>query len=202
MRLPLTDVAQVLRPTLASIPPHRGYLIPDASRVQELRARYGNGNTRLVGLSWRSASGPTGRFKSMDLAQWAEFLKLPGTTFVSLQYGNSADEIAQVSHATGRTIIADPDIDTSGDMDAFAAQVAAMDLVISVSNTTVHVAGAIGTPVWALVPRGPGAHWYWFVDRTDSPWYPSLRLFRQNKRADWRQPLADVTTELAAWLRS
>lgn len=202
VRLPLTDVAQMLRPTLTSISPHHGYLIPDASRAQELRARYSDGRTRLVGLSWRSASGPTGRFKSMDLAQWTGFLQIPGITFVSLQYGDCADEIAQVSHATGRTIIADANIDTSGDMDAFAAQVAAMDLVISVSNTTVHVAGAMGTPVWALVPRGPGAHWYWFVNRTDSPWYPSLRLFRQDQRSDWRQPLANVTTELAAWLRS
>jgi tetratricopeptide (TPR) repeat protein len=203
VRLPLTDAAQWLRPTTSSFPKHSGYIKPDAGLVADLRARYReDGAARLVGLSWRSASGPAGRFKSMDLAQWSELLELPGATFVSLQYGDCADEIADASRRTGRTIIHDRSIDLSGDLDGFAAQVAAMDLVISVSNTTVHVAGALGRPVWALVPTGPGAHWYWFLNRPDNPWYPSLRLFRQDRGSDWKKPLAHVKDELATWLRS
>ncbi|MCA0199446.1 MAG: tetratricopeptide repeat protein [Proteobacteria bacterium] len=200
VRLPLTDAAQLLRPTVASLPRHRGYIVPDSTLVQEMRARYQNGtNARLVGLSWRSAAGPTGRFKSLQLAQFAKFLDVPDLNFVSLQYGDCTDEIAQVSAMTRRSIIHDTRVDSSGDLDAFAAQTAAMDLVISVSNTTVHVAGALGRPVWALVPTGPGAHWYWFMNRTDSPWYPSARLFRQDRRGDWEKPLDDITAELAKW---
>ncbi len=90
-------------------------------------------------------------------------------------------------------------MDSSGDLDMFAAQVAAMDLVISISNTTVHMAGAIGVPVWAMVPTGPGAHWYWFRDRTDSPWYPSLRIFRQARPGDWSNAVADVAAKLNQW---
>lgn len=202
VRLPLTDAAQVLRPTLGSLPRHNGYIVPDAALVENLRARYQDGtHARIIGLSWRSAAGPTGRFKSLQLAQFAKFLDVPGVKFVSLQYGDCAAEIAQVSSMTGRNIIQDTSIDSSGDLDAFAAQVAAMDLVISVSNTTVHVAGALNRPVWALIPTGPGAHWYWFMNRADSPWYQSARLFRQELRGDWRKPLDDVASELEKWGR-
>lgn len=201
VRLPLTDVAQLLRPTLSSITPHNGYLTPDASVVEGLRARYMcEGNGRLIGLSWRSASGPAGRFKSIPLAEFADLLRLPGATFVSLQYGDCAEDIERLARETGCTIIHDPAVDTAGDLDRFAAQVAAMDLVISVSNTTVHVAGAMGRPVFALVPTGPGAHWYWFHGRTDTPWYPSVRLFRQEQRMDWQKPLASIKSEFASWL--
>jgi len=203
VHLPLTDAAHWLRPTPSSFPKHTGYITPDARTVADLRARYLEGGaTRLVGLSWRSASGPAGRFKSIDLAQWSDLLGLPGATFVSLQYGDCADEIAEASRGIGRKIIHDRSIDSAGHLDAFAAQVAAMDLVISVSNTTVHVAGALGRPVWALIPTGPGAHWYWFLNRADNPWYPSLRLFRQDRGSDWKKPLALVKDEFAAWLRS
>lgn len=202
VRLALTDAARMLRPSLNSFPSHGGYLIPDLSRVREMRARYAEGAARVIGLSWRSASAPSGRFKSIPLADWVNALELPNATFVSLQYGECADEILQVSQITGRKIIHDAGVDTAGDLDTFAAQVAAMDLVISVSNTTVHVAGALGRPVWAMVPTGPGAHWYWFLDRADNPWYPSLRLFRQQTGGDWAKPLSDVALELATWLRS
>ncbi|MGE3477288.1 MAG: tetratricopeptide repeat protein [Rhodospirillaceae bacterium] len=202
VRLALTDAAQLLRPTPDSIPVHQGYIVPDPALVQELRARYDRGSgARRIGLSWRSAAGPTGRFKSLQLAQFSKLLDVPGLTFVSLQYGDCAEEIAHVSRATGHAIIHDRDIDSSGDLDAFTAQVAAMDLVVSVSNTTVHVAGALGRPVWALVPTGPGAHWYWFTNGADSPWYPSARLFRQDRRGDWHKALDTVASELAQWAR-
>lgn len=203
VRLPLTDVAQWLRPGLSSFPQHDGYLAPDRTLVEELRGRYlKDGATRLVGLSWRSASGPTGRFKSMDLTAWENLLTLPGAAFVSLQYGDCDDDIARARATTGREVIQDRSIESSGDMDRFAAQVAAMDLVISVSNTTVHVAGGLGRPVWILVPKGPGAHWYWFLNRADSPWYPSARLFRQERPGAWEKPLEDIAGALGAWLES
>lgn len=203
VRVPLTDLAQWLRPSTLAFPSHAGYLAPDRALVAELREQYRKDpQTRLVGLSWRSASGPTGRFKSTDLSQWNDLLKLDGATFVSLQYGDCADDIARAQASSGREIIHDRGIDSSGDLDRFAAQVAAMDLIVSVSNTTVHVAGALGRPVWALVPRGPGAHWYWFLNRTDNPWYPSARLFRQGEHGDWRTPIAEMTDAVRTWLRS
>jgi len=76
----------------------------------------------------------------------------------------------------------------------FAAQVAAMDLIVSISNTTVHVAGALGVPAWVLLPNAP--MWRWMIDRDDTPWYPLVRLFRQNKRGDWPGVMEKVTVAL------
>jgi ADP-heptose:LPS heptosyltransferase len=130
---------------------------------------------------------------------WDDILRVPGITFVSLQYGPHSTDIEAARKRTGANIVIDSTIDSSGDLDGFAAQVAAMDLVISVSNTTVHMAGALARPVWVLTPTGPGAHWYWFRERADSPWYPAARLFRQDTRGSWEEPVAAVTRELQQW---
>lgn len=196
VRLPLTDLAQVLRPTLEAFPRHGGYLKADEARAEELRARYRRTKGPVIGISWRSAAGPTGRFKSTNLAQWAGVLKTPDVSFVSLQYGDSREEVAGAVAATGASITIDPEIDPSRDIDGFAVQVAAMDFIVSVSNTTAHLAGALGRPTWVLTPTGPGMHWYWMQDRTDNPWYPTLRLFRQETPMNWTAPLDAVAAEL------
>jgi tetratricopeptide (TPR) repeat protein len=202
-RLPLTDAAQWLRPSMESFPTHAGYIRANAEHVDHLRKRYQqSGDEPLVGISWYSGGGiGTAPFKSIALEQWAPILNVPNIKFVSLQYGDCENEIRAIKENIDRDIILDSEIETSGDMDSFTAQVAAMDLVISVSNTTVHFAGALGKPAWALVPKGPGAHWYWFQDRTDSVWYPSLRIFRQPNRGQWREPINQVASQLEHWAR-
>jgi ADP-heptose:LPS heptosyltransferase len=79
-------------------------------------------------------------------------------------------------------------------MDLFAAQVAAMDLVITIDNSTAHLAGALGVPVWVLLQHG--ADFRWLRERTDSPWYPTARLFRQPGYGDWAAVLAQVNAAL------
>ena len=90
----------------------------------------------------------------------------------------------------------DDSFDQMTDLDTFAAQVAAMDLVISVSNTTVHIAGALGVPTWIMVPTMP--MWRWMAERQDSPWYPSVRLFRQTRANDWEDVVKRVRDALKA----
>ena len=199
--LPLIDVAQTLRPSLETFPRHEGYLRADADLTAQLKARYRPGASLTVGISWHSAAGATGRFKSSDLTEWRQVLEVPGLRFVSLQYGEHAADIARVEQELGREIFVDPETDANGDLDPFAAQVAAMDVVVSVSNTAVHVAGALGKPVLVLVPAGPGAHWYWFQQRADSPWYPSARLFRAGRGEPWAGALAQVADTLRRWQR-
>jgi len=197
VRMPLTDLAQVLRPTLSVFPRHNGYLKVDEARASALRARYRQKeNAPVIGISWRSAAGPTGRFKSADLALWTNILRTPDVSFVSLQYGDTRADIDSAIAASGASILIDPEIDPSADLDAFAAQVAAMDLIISVSNTTVHLAGALGRPTWVLTPTGPGMHWYWLHSGNETPWYPSLRLFRQTTPMDWSAPLDAIAMQL------
>ena len=113
---------------------------------------------------------------------------------VDLQYGDSDMDRAQFEAETGVSVIRDKEIDSLKDLDGFAAQVAAMDLIVSISNTTVHVAGALGVPAWVLLPNAP--MWRWMIDRDDTPWYPLVRLFRQNKRGDWPGVMEKVTVAL------
>jgi len=193
------ELGAALRPTFTAFPPARSLLEARADRAASLRRRYQAAapGTKLVGISWRSKNFRIEDAKTIPLDAWAPVLKYPGATFVSLQYGDTKDEIARAQRDLGVRILADSEVDPLASLDDFAAQVAAMDLVISVSNTTVHVAGALGVPVWALVPSNHGRMWYWFLERSDSPWYPSARLFRQDLEASWRPTIAAVGEALA-----
>lgn len=186
--LPMASLGRHLRPDLASFPRHAGYLQADRARVAALRARYAGDGTdarRVVGISWMSGARRHADAKSIDLMRLAPLLRLPDVTFVSLQYGNDGEQVAAAARALGVDIIDDPQVDQLRDLDGLAAQVAAMDHVVTISNTTAHLAGALGRPTTLLLPHARGLHWYWFTERPDSPWYPSLTLLRQSVPDRW-----------------
>src|SRR5262249_25622293 len=138
-----------------------------------------------IGISWRAGGKPQERRKRMiPLDTWKDVLTTPGVHFVNLQYSDSSDEVAQIGKELGIKIHDWEEGDPLVDMDGFAAKIKALDLVISVGNATVHVAGAVGTPAWTLLPMVPS--WRWMVRGEQSPWYSSVLLFRQPKRDDWQ----------------
>lgn len=188
------ELGASLRTTFDAFPVNRAVLKADENNTAALRQRYKGTamDNVLVGISWRSKNTRSEDIKSVPLTAWESVLRTPGVTFVSLQYGDVAAEAAQARREFGVEIIVDPQIDPLANLDHFVAQVAAMDGVISISNTTLHIAGALGRPVWGLVPSNHGRLWYWFLERTDSPWYPSARLFRQDLRAGWPPALAAI----------
>jgi ADP-heptose:LPS heptosyltransferase len=148
-----------------------------------------------VGISWKGGKDPRERkIRSIRLKQWEEILLLKGITFINLQYGASEEEITEVSESLYVKIYNWEDADPLKDLDYFAAQISALDLVISVDNVTVHMAGALGVPVWTLLPYSP--NWRWMLDREDTPWYPSMRLFRQPAFGDWETVMTTVCQEL------
>ena len=204
-QIPLGSLGQYLRPDLARFPTHTGYLRADPDRVGALRARYQqlSQGGPVVGVAWRSARRRSGAFKSTDLAQdWGPILEIQGVTFVNLQYGAVDSALAQAAACHGVTIYKDPTVDPMTDVDGWAAQMAATDLVISVSNTAVHLAGAANKPVWTLSPTGAGRLWYWFDGLGHSPWYPSMRLYPQPAPGDWGGLMAGVAKDLAGWRKS
>ncbi len=196
-RFCLSDAATWFRRDFGDFPQHRGYLTAEPDLTAALRAKYRSGHRTprpLVGIAWRRADGsPLSDAKSVALGRWGPILHVAGCTFVNLQYGDVGAEIAAASKSSGVRILSDPTIDPLMNLDAFAAQVAAMDLVISTSSTTVHMAGALGRPAWTILPMGVGSLWHWFLDRDDSPWYPGMRLFRQSVRRTWR-PVIDAVS--------
>lgn len=168
------------------------FLRADPSRVAELRRRLEDGRgdgRRLIGVSWSSKNAAVGHLRSIPLARLAHALERPGVRLVSLQYGDVAAEVA----AAGVT---DPGLDAWGDIDGLAALISAMDLVVSVDNSTVHLAGGLGCPAWALLPHS--AEWRWMQGRHDTVWYPSVRLFRQTAPGDWDGVLRELGEALNA----
>ena len=126
---------------------------------------------------------------------------------VSLQYGPVSGTLNEFEKETGVQVYLDDTVDQLKDLETFFAQVSAMDLVITISNTTAHVAGALGIPTWLILPRGAGEIWYWFTERTDSPWYPSVKLFRQTSSVGahkewWSEPVDAIASSLSKWLNS
>jgi tetratricopeptide (TPR) repeat protein len=187
-RFCLSDAAPWFRNTFDAFPKHAGYLTPDPRLVAALKNKYtaGRKDKPLVGISWRRADGSVlSDTKTLPLEQWGPILHIAGITFVNLQYGDCGGELAATMDRFGVRIVSDAAIDPLMNLDAFAAQVAAMDLVISTSSTTAHMAGAVNVPTWTFLPAGMGSLWHWFLDRADSPWYPRMKLFRQSDRGDW-----------------
>jgi len=198
-QMALWDLGAALRPDSNAFKARTRFLVPDGQRVAGLRKRYAAlkpGNL-IVGISWASPSNQEmGWLKASRLESWLPILQVPGITFVNLQYGDQRPALAQIRDEFGIDVVNDTSIDPLQNMDAYAAQVAAMDLVISTSNTLVHTAGAVGTPTWVLLARGRGQIWYWLQNRTDSPWYASVRLIRQETAGDWTQPIETCAHDL------
>jgi Flp pilus assembly protein TadD len=185
----------------ASFPSRPAYLRADPAAASLWRQRYAALSPGLkVGISWRGGVDPLNRQRrSIPLPTLVSALDVPGVRFVSLQYGEAGAEIEDLRARTGVAVHAWSDADPMRDLDFFGAQVAALDLVISVDNSTVHMAGALGTPTWVLLPSIPD--WRWRMTGIATPWYPSLRLFRQQDAGDWESVLQEVRTvlrELAA----
>jgi tetratricopeptide (TPR) repeat protein len=168
------------------------YLIANPTARKRLRARYTDGR-RLVGLAWYTKNSKTGRVRSIDLSLLAPMFTRPDIQWVSLQYGDPA-MLENQAAAAGAPILFDRAVDQLSDLDIFAAQIAAMDLVITIDNSTAHLAGALGVPAWVLLPFAPD--WRWLQDREDCPWYPTMRLFRQPELGDWQSVVERVRSSL------
>ena len=199
-QISLADLGNYFRPHIASFPVHSGYLIADTGRQDALRKRYQAiaAGRPIVGISWRSHNIRIGEAKSIELNQWEGLLGTPGILFVSLQYGDCRAEIEELRMRVGVELLQGLDVDPLKNLDDFSAHVACMDLVISSSNTTVHFAGALNVPTWTLVTKGGHVLWY-FSRGVTTPWYPSMRLFRQENMGEWRGVFNRVGHELGQW---
>jgi tetratricopeptide (TPR) repeat protein len=174
------------------------YLVADEVERERFRAKYAADGQRVVGLAWRTNSRKTGRSRSIELQALAPLFACrsagAGIRWVSLQYGEHADLEREIADA-GAPVLVERSVDQLADIDRFAAQVAAMDLVVSIDNSTAHLAGALGIPTWVLLPYAPD--WRWMLGREDSLWYPAMRLFRQETMGDWGPVVERVKGALA-----
>ncbi|HUC64710.1 MAG TPA: hypothetical protein VMA53_04730 [Stellaceae bacterium] len=188
----MMSLPMVMGLTLADLPGKIPYLAPDPQRLARWRRRLAKLPRPLVALVW--AGRPehhNDANRSMALAGLAP-LALPGITFLAVQKGPKAAEAK--APPPGMSLV--PLGDEIRDFEDTTAILAIADLLISVDSSPVHLAGALGRPCWVLLPFVPD--WRWLLERGDTPWYPSVRLFRQDTRGDWSGALARAGAALAA----
>ncbi len=173
------------------------YLTADSAKRAVLRAKYETAarGRAIIGIAWSSNAPKFGGAKSAPLSEWGPLLRREAL-FVNLQYGDVSEEIAAARVQFGCEIIEDAAVDQLKDLDAFAAQIAAMDHVVSVSNTTVHFAGALGAPCTVLIAPARGRLWYWGLEGERTPWYASLRLERRDLTETREQQIAKAAALL------
>lgn len=195
---PIGSVGRFVAPHVGALSDGAAYLRADEERRAALRVRYEEraDGRPIVGIAWASTNARLGRHKSAALCEWGALLARD-CLFVSLQYGDTAAEIAAAVARIGAAIFDDPDVDQMASLDDFAAQIAAMDAIVSISNTTVHVAGALGTPCIALLPPAQGLLWYWGVTGEATPWYRSVRLVRRALEESWAEQVARAASMLS-----
>jgi hypothetical protein len=169
------------------------YLKADPVERERFRADYSDGS-KLIGLAWHTRNQKSGRKRSIALENFATLFALSGIRWISLQYGDF-DDLEQQAATANAPLLIDRSVDQFANLDRFAAQVAAMDQIITIDNSTAHLAGALGLPVWLLLSFA--ADWRWLEARTDSPWYPTLRIFRQPRLGDWESVMENVRSTLA-----
>jgi tetratricopeptide (TPR) repeat protein len=186
---PLLNLPRVFKTDLTNIPAKTPYLSAEPALTRQWNQRLPPGRGLNVGLCW--AGRPEhlrDRQRSIPLARLAELWDVSNVRFISLQKGPAADQIRSASlelsdWSNELTDLADT-----------AALIVNLDLVLTVDTSVAHLAGALGKPVWLLLSSVPD--WRWMLDRADSPWYPTMRLFRQKSRGDWSAPIAEVLTAL------
>jgi hypothetical protein len=175
-----TELPYAMRTTLASVPQTVPYLrIDPAGRVPK-------DGIRNIGLCW--AGGDYDARRQLPLAALAPLQDVPGLRFWQLQRGPALAQIARTGFRFENAG------DNTMDVAATGALVVELDLVITIDSMVAHLAGALGTPVWTLLHADPD--WRWFRDRADSPWYPTMRLYRQTVPGEWPEVVRRVATDL------
>jgi Flp pilus assembly protein TadD len=187
----LMSLAKFFATDLSDIPANVPYIRADAAKVARWKERLANDSNFKVGLTWAGNPEHTrDRLRSMRLNDFAPMTKVHGVTFYSLQRGAGAEQAK--SPPPGLNLI-----DLANELPSFsdtAAAVENLDLIISVDTALIHLAGAMARPVWTLLHYAPD--WRWMLDREDSPWYPTMRLFRQKTYGDWGEVMERVSEEL------
>ncbi len=193
--LPLMSLPAVFRSTLATIPASIPYVFTDPSRSEQWRLRLAPVSGFTIGIAWQgSTQHAWDRHRSTSLAQFAPLAQIPGVQLISLQKNTGGAEANQDECPFPLISFGDW-LDRDGAFTDTAAIIQNLDLVITVDTAVAHLAGALGRPTWIALHRTPD--WRWLLDRTDTPWYPTVRLFRQRTAGEWSPVFQEIAAQLS-----
>ncbi len=195
----LSSLAGLFHARLDAIPSKVPYLTPDPARVATWAERLDQQLPRerpRIGIAWSGRpTHPNDRRRSIRLERLAPLAQAGPAAFVSLQKPLPVADAAALSSFPGLTDLSD----ALSDFEETAALIASLDMVITVDTAMGHLAGALAKPVWIMLPKA--SDWRWLLDRSDSPWYPTARLFRQRSPGAWEALIHEVATALAVLLK-
>ena len=183
---------------LNSIPDQIPYLKPEADLAARWKRRIGDQGFK-IGIAWQgNPAGKIDRGRSYPLSELVPLARIPGVRLISLQKYHGLDQLAHLpSDVTVETLGDDFDSGQDAFIDT-AAVMSHLDLIITLDSSIAHLAGALGCRTWVALKYVPD--WRWLLDRDDSPWYPSLRLFRQETDGDWKSVFSRMAKELGSLL--
>ncbi|MBU3574578.1 tetratricopeptide repeat protein [Polynucleobacter sp. UK-Mo-2m-Kol15] len=196
-QIPMGSLGQILRSSIESFKSAKfPYLLPKLPQTDGLNLNKPSEGNIQCGLSWKSGRAKLGVNKSIPILSLAPLLSLKGINFVNLQYGNVGDEVDLARNDLGAHIQIIEDINLYDDIDGLIYILDACNIVLTTSNSTAHFAGALGKETLLLLPCGNSRFWYWHDIDGISLWYPSIRVFKQERYGDWSKPIGELKTYL------
>jgi hypothetical protein len=192
-QIEVMELPRAFRTTEASIPNTIPYLAVEQCLLDRVSRHVPQDGNLHIGIAW--TAGEWNPARSIPPASLSRITETEGCMFHSLEGNSRAAAIGKLT--AGVRLLSGAGEDEG--LDCALALIAKMDLVITVDTVIAHLAGAIGKPVWALLPFD--ADWRWMMGRSDSPWYPSMRLFRQPTPGDWVSVIAEVSEQILALVR-
>jgi tetratricopeptide (TPR) repeat protein len=199
-QVPVSSLPRAFGTRLESIPASIPYLRPEEALRAKWAARIGAHGFK-IGISWQGNPNPEADIgRSVPLAAFASLAALPNVRLISLQKGAGTEQLADLPQGMAVETLGE---DFDAGPDAFVDTAAAMvhlDLVVTCDTSIAHLAGALGAPAWVVLKRV--AEWRWLRDRADSPWYPTMQLFRQRERGDWNELFERVAAALEPLVES
>jgi hypothetical protein len=191
----LMSLPSVLATTPETLPNAVPYLFPDEGRVGRWRERLGQDGFK-VGIAWQgNPTYPRDRYRSIPLKEFAPLAAIPGVRLISIQAVNGLEQLDHLPRGMRVETFGEAIGNSPDGVNEIAGVMANLDLVITSDTGMAHLAGALGRPIWVALCDRPD--WRWLRDSTRSPWYPTMRLFRQTRHKDWAGVFAEVAAALA-----
>ena len=179
----------------------KSFLNADQNKTLALRKQLTVKDKIVCGIAWKSKNEKFGHFKTASLDDFLPILNLPSINFIDLQYGDTSQERSHLKNEHGITLSKVEDIDNFNDIDGLASLIDACDFIVTISNVTAHIAGALGKKVFLMVPYEKGKIWYWHDGLKISLWYPTIQIFTQTKTGDWTKPINDIKEQLMGQIK-
>jgi len=196
LAVPIPALPAIFRTTLDTLPCQIPYLAPRAELVEHWRQEIPANGCFRIGIAWHgNPRHHNDAARSIPLAKFAPLVRLPGVQIYSLQMGHGSEQLQSLERSTGVV-----DLSHRGQgYEHTAAIMRNLELVITADSSPAHVAGALGVPVWVASPRA--GDWRWMIEREDSPWYPTMRLFHQRRDGDWDEVFGRIEAALVEHLK-